>query len=206
MRVERINSSEAHPMILNIHYAKRLPSISYAFGIFYGSNLEGVVTYGMPASPFVCSGICGEEYKEKVIELNRLVLRSNKKNEASFLISNSIKLLPKPMIIVSYADSDKNHSGYVYQASNFFFGGTSSERTDIAPEDGKHPRHHLGDKSKRVKRSAKHRYFFIHASKTDRKKILKNLRWKIEEKPPKQGKNFVSEKTINFCEQKRLFL
>ena len=134
-----------------------------------------------------------------------MVLRHNIKNEASFLISNSIKQLPKPSIIVSYADTDRNHNGCVYQASNFYFAGTSAERTDIDPGEGKHPRHHLGDSSTRVKRSPKHRYFFIHASKKDKKNLMKNLLWEINKNYPKRIGLPVIDAPNDFLEQERLF-
>lgn len=204
MRVESINASEAHPLILNVHYARRLPSISYAFGLFCDTELRGVVTFGMPASPFVCSGICGEAHADKVLELNRLVLRHNGKNEASFLISNSIKKLPKPKIIVSYADTDRNHNGCIYQASNFYFSGTTSERTDPDAGEGKHARHHLGDLTARIRRSAKHRYFFIHASKTDRKLLLRDLRWRVESAYPQRQGDAIISMPEEFEEQARL--
>ena len=54
-----------------------------------------MVSYGTPASPDLCKGICGEEYKHLVKELNRLVLINNIKNEASLLIGKSLKLLKK---------------------------------------------------------------------------------------------------------------
>ena len=72
MIVLPIKSEEAVPWIMQKHYAKRLPSISYAFGLYEDSKLVGVVTYGIPASNSLCEGICGKEYKEFVIELNRL--------------------------------------------------------------------------------------------------------------------------------------
>ena len=78
---------------------------------------------------FLCKGIAGEKNKHLVIELNRLVLKNNKKNEASRLIGASFKLLPKPKIIVSYADTQQNHLGVVYQATNFLFTGTTKPRT-----------------------------------------------------------------------------
>ena len=141
--VRQVNYKDTIDFILNIHYAKRIPSISYAYGLFHKSELTGVVTYGKPASRFLCEGICGVEYSPIVFELNRLVLKNNKKNESSFLISQSLKMLPKPLIIVSYADTEQNHVGYVYQATNFLFTGTTKERTDMVGEDGKHSRHHL---------------------------------------------------------------
>jgi len=77
----------------------------YAFGLYDESQLIGVVTYGIPASPSLCMGICGKEWSDKVLELNRLCLQDNSKNQSSFLVANSIKLLPKPTIVVSYADT-----------------------------------------------------------------------------------------------------
>ena len=145
--IQRISYEETKPFILNIHYAKRMPSISYAYGLFESNNLIGIVSYGSPVSPSLCKGVAGEENKKIVIELNRLVLKENKKNQASILIGASLKLLPKPKIIISYADTKQNHLGIVYQATNFMFTGTSKPRTDIASKDGKHSRHHLGDKT-----------------------------------------------------------
>lgn len=179
MEVKPITRKESEYFILNIHYAKRFPSISYYFGLFDGEELIGICTFGSPASASLCKGIMGEEHKSKVIELNRLCLKYNRKNEASYLVSNSIKLLPKPKMIVSYADSAQNHIGVIYQACNFLFTGTSKPRTDMAGKDGKHSRHHLGDRTNRVNRSAKHRYIYTHGSKTEKKQMIKNLQYKI---------------------------
>ena len=162
-----------------------MPSVSYAYGLFEGEKLTGVVTFGSPASAPLCKGVCGPERRSDVIELNRLVLLDNKPNQASFLVANAIKLLPKPRVIVSYADTDQGHSGYVYQACNFLFTGTSKPRTDMAAKDGKHPRHHLGDSSKRVKRSAKHRYIYLHGDKRQKKQLRKELRYPVIENYPK---------------------
>jgi len=123
----------------------------------------------MPASPFLQEGLLGKENKKYVIELNRLVLTDNLKNEASMLVSRSLKLLPHPKCVVSYADTKQGHLGIVYQACNFLFTGTTKPRTDIAAEDGKHPRHHAGDKTIRVQRSAKHRYVIFVGNKKDKK-------------------------------------
>ena len=142
------NKKLADPFILEIHYAKRKPSISFAYGLYDKDELTGVCTFGSPASPSLCKGIAGEHNKSKVIELNRLVLKYNRKNEASYLVGQSLKLLPKPKIVVSYADTAQDHIGIVYQATNFYFTGTSKPRTDMAGKDGKHSRHHLGDRTK----------------------------------------------------------
>ena len=151
--------------------------------MFKDKELRGIISYGSPASPYLCVGIAGEENKDLVIELNRLVLKHNQKNEASILIGASFKLLPKPKIIVSYADTKEKHLGVVYQATNFMFTGTTKHRTDIAGDEGKHSRHHLGDKSQRVDRSAKHRYVYFIGNKREKKSLYKSLKYDVLDYP-----------------------
>lgn len=192
MKILPIKPEEASPWILQKHYARRLPSISFAFGLYEENCLKGIITYGVPASPFLCVGVCGETYKDLVLELNRLCLLENKKNEASFLVANSLKLLPKPTIVVSYADTAMGHVGYVYQACNFLFTGTTKERTDMAAEDGKHSRHNKGDPNIRINRSAKHRYVYFCGSKKDKKTLKNALRYKTEPYPKGTPSNYDS--------------
>ena len=46
------------------------------------------------------------------------------------LVGRSLRLLPKPSVVVSYADTAQGHVGYVYQAANFIYTGLSAKRTD----------------------------------------------------------------------------
>jgi hypothetical protein len=178
MIVIPIKKEETYFWLLNKHYAKRIPQIMFAFGLYENNILIGVVTYGIPASNSLCEGICGKENKHHVLELNRLCLLNNKKNESSFLIANSIKLLPKPKIIVSYSDSAQSHIGYVYQATNFLFTGTTKERTDMFASEGKHSRH-ATDPTIRQFRSAKHRYLYFHGTKNQKKLFTQLLNYEI---------------------------
>jgi len=82
MEIKRITRSDCAPFILGIHYAKRWPSISYAFGLFEGAELIGIVTYGTPPSAPLKRGIAGDEYKHQVLELNRLCLKYNRKKRS----------------------------------------------------------------------------------------------------------------------------
>ena len=184
-KVVQIPYSATKDWILNIHYAKRMPSISYAYGLYRWGEMVGMVSYGTPASPALCKGICGEEYISDVIELNRLVLKDNLPNEASFLVSRSLKMLPTPKVVVSYADTDQDHAGIVYQATNWLFTGTTKPRTDMAGKDGKHSRHHLGDRTNRINRSAKHRYVYFIGTKKEKKVLRNALRYDINNEYPK---------------------
>lgn len=183
MKVLPINSFEVEPWLLEKHYAKRMCPISYAFGLYDDEQLIGVVTYGMPASPNLCMGICGTDNKDKVLELNRLCINDGVKNGASFLVSKSLQMLPKPTIVVSYADTAMGHVGYIYQASNFLFTGTTKERTDMAGEDGKHSRHSFGNSEIRVNRSAKHRYVYFVGSKAQKNSLRKQLNYEVSPYP-----------------------
>ena len=189
-KVIQIKSFETYSWLKKLHYARRLPSISYAFGLYEDLDLIGVITYGMPASNSLCIGLCGEQFKEKVIELNRLCLSDNSKNNASFLVANSLKLLPKPKIVVSYADTKMSHTGYIYQATNFIYTGLSAKRTDVDTGE-KHGRHSKGfDPTKRKERSPKHRYIYFLGTKKEKKELLKNLKYQIQPYPKTQNKNY----------------
>ena len=57
--ITRINYGETKPFILDMHYSRRMPSITYAFGLYENNKLIGVITYGSPASPYLCAGLAG---------------------------------------------------------------------------------------------------------------------------------------------------
>ena len=196
MKVLPINNFEVEPWLLEKHYAKRMCPISFAFGLYDDEQLIGVVTYGIPASPFLCMGVCGIDNKDKVLELNRLCLNDGVKNGASFLVSKSLQMLPKPTIVVSYADTAMGHVGYIYQASNFLFTGTTKERTDMASEDGKHSRHNLGNSENRINRSAKHRYVFFVGNKYQKSSLLEQLNYPVMPYPKGDSQRYDSGTTV----------
>ena len=184
--VREVSLDETKQFILKIHYARRMPVVSHAFGLLHNGELVGIVTYGIPASSHLCRGVCGDDKKGIVIELNRLCLLYNRKNEASMLVSRSMQMLPKPKVIVSYADTEQGHLGIVYQACNFLFTGSTRERTDIASADGKHSRHHLGDLTKRQKRSSKHRYIYFVGNRNEVRELKGLLRYKVQPFPTRK--------------------
>ena len=196
MKVLPINTFEVEPWLLEKHYAKRMCPISFAFGLYDDEQLVGVVTYGVPASPFLCMGVCGIDNKDKVLELNRLCLNDGVKNGASFLVSKSLQMLPKPTIVVSYADTAMGHVGYIYQASNFLFTGTTKERTDMAGEDGKHSRHNLGNSENRINRSAKHRYVFFVGNKYQKNSLLEQLNYPVMPYPKGDSQRYDSGTSV----------
>ena len=207
--VHKISYEDTKPFILNIHYAKRMPSISYSFGLFYKNELVGIVCYGSPPSQSLCKGIAGVHNRKIILELNRLVLKYNKKNEASYLVGNSFKFLPKPTILVSYADTSQNHNGYIYQATNFIYTGLSDKRTEWRMKNtNKHSkticeqytleeRKNNPDKFYLIDRPRKHRYIYIIANKKDKKKLFKELKYPISDYPKGINTNYKTDNNIN---------
>lgn len=137
MEILRINKEVYSEWLLKKHYAKRLCSVSYAFGLYIDGCIRGVVTYGMPPSSTLASSICGKEYKQFVLELNRLVVDDGfGRNVLSWFVSNSIKMIDGDRIIVSFADANMSHNGYIYQATNFIYTGTSTNITMLVDKFG----------------------------------------------------------------------
>lgn len=202
MEVLPIKHQECEEWLLKIHYAKRIPLIMHSFGLYVDKKLDGIITYGMPASPALCVGVCGEDHRHLVLELNRLCLLNNKKNQASFLVGNSLKLLPKPSIVVSYADTSMNHNGYIYQATNFIYTGLSAKRTEWRIRgSNRHSRtltaqHTLEemqnnpDKFYRLDRPQKHRYIYFLGDKKQKKEMLGKLNYNIEPYPKGENVNY----------------
>lgn len=212
MKVLPIKHSEMSQWCLSRHYAKRIPPITYAFGLYENGFLVGVVSYGVPASSSLRAGVCGDEYIDNVIELNRLCIDDlAPRNSASKLVSGSIKGLPKPLIIVSYADTGVGHIGYIYQATNFIYTGLSAKRTDWKIKGMEHlhgatvadmsrghenraeyMRERFGDDFYLEERSRKHRYIYFHGSKTFKKKAAKALNYEVEEYPKGESERYDS--------------
>lgn len=180
--VKTISHGEAKAFLNEYHYLPNLPPIQYYYGLFEKDRLVGVCTYGKPFSPGIRK-MLGSEYESNILELNRLALKNNKKNEASYLIANSMKMLPKESIVISFADPSQGHKGTIYKATNFKYYGLTKKRKNYKIEgSNKHPMT-LGDDIKnneKIKftfedRTQKHRYIKVLGSKGFIKKIEEML-------------------------------
>lgn len=205
MEIRPIKNEQTKEWLLTKHYAHRICPISWAFGLFVEGVIEGVVTYGVPVSSTLRAGICGKEYAPRVLELNRLCINSTAPaNSASFLVGRSIRLLPKDAILVSFADTQQGHIGYVYQATNWLYTGLSAKRTDwkirgmehlhgatIADmsrgqkDRAKWIRKKFGDDFYLAPRPRKHRYIFFR-----NKKMVAHLRYPILPYPKGESKRY----------------
>lgn len=183
-----IDSKTATSFLLPKHYSGRVPTISKAFGwydseTYTDEHLMAVCTFGKPASPFPCIGVCGKENSKYVYELNRLCRVEDWNEPLSQFVSACLRRLRSlNWIVLSYSDTAMNHHGYIYQACNFIYTGCSKPRTDMYVPNGKHSRHYKSEEQGeyRVYRSGKHRYiFFATHSKALKKKWQQELKYPI---------------------------
>jgi hypothetical protein len=93
-------------------------------GVWENSKFIGCVLFNYGANPNLY-----KPYNLKQIEcceLTRVALKKHK-SEVTKIISIAIKMLkkqsPKLRLIVSFADSNQNHLGIIYQAGNWVYSG-----------------------------------------------------------------------------------
>jgi len=204
--VKSINHQTASRIVETYHYAHRTPSIVVAFGLYVDDTLAGVITYGIPANKNTLS-CCGEQYNENGLELNRLfVFDWCGRNTESWFIGQTFKLLEKYFkqyfILVSYADAGHEHTGYIYQATNWIYTGVSKgdtewiidgeryHRKNVYNEFGTSSVQGVKDMGKNVeilRQGDKFRYVFFLGSKSQKKKLLGALRWQVLPYP--KGRN-----------------
>jgi hypothetical protein len=208
MDVRPLAWEEAKPWLLTKHYARRTAPVTYAFGVYEDGALLGVVTYGTPVSSSLRAGICGPEWADRVLELNRLCCES-RKNLASLLVGRSLAMLPHPRVVVSYADTAMGHVGYVYQATNFLYTGLSAKRTDWKVRGQEHLhgatisdrtrgmanraeaiRAMYGDDFYLQDRPRKHRYVYFVGTKNERQQMRGVLRYPVEPYPKGESQRY----------------
>jgi len=212
--VREIDKGIAKPWILKKHYAERMPSVSYSFGLFGNNTLVGVCTFGYPPNYEFNNGKCiFENYEVITLELNRLVTDDGlPKNALSFFVSKCLDELPKPSCVVAYADPNKGHKGYIYQATNWFYTGTSTPKHRYHFEDGttfdirrgidKKEKEH-GKIVKKEKIKPTHRYFYFNGHKLEKEKMKKELKYDIKEYP--KGQNEKNKEDVRMDRQKDIF-
>lgn len=195
--ISEISYDEAVAFLLPRHYSGRKPVVSKAFGLIEDGVLQAVITYGKPASPSVCVGICGKEYSGNVYELNRMCRSDEYRKPLSHFVSATLRMLkPLDWIVVSYSDTAMNHHGYVYQACNFLYTGTSAPHADkYVPEGSGHNRHAESFDVRKdefsVERSIKHRYvYFCTKSKRLKKEWMNSLRYPVLPYPKGDNSNY----------------
>lgn len=213
--VKSIDAFQCKEWLLYKHYAKRIPIIIYSFGLFDESNiLNGVLTFSPPAR------MLAQSFKTETLELSRLVINErSERNCLSYFVSSVIKMLPKPMILVSYADANQSHCGYIYQATNWLYTGISSKEKKVFINGKLHHRRTLNSvfgtssisELKEIdnvnieieEQEGKHRYFYFIGNKKQKVKMKKEFTYELLPYP--KGDNIRYDANYKPVIQKQLF-
>lgn len=218
-KIKSISNHTALEWLLKKHYAKRTPIMMYVFGLYDEQNIiVGVCVFSPAPSRFWNNGgkLFNDKHTIDVMELSRLVLNDNhEKNLTSFFVSGCLKLLPKPNVVVSYADANNNHCGYIYQATNFIYCGMAEPKNKsmdfilfgkkyhgrnmniefTRKMLGKQYNEHLHWKDNIIAvggliipQLPKHRYIFINAK--NKKQLIKDMIYKSQPYPKTENKNY----------------
>ena len=165
-------------------------------------KLIGCIVYGSPVARHGVKSISPDIDFDEVWELKRLWIEDGHgTNIESYCISQSIKYIKNNYtnikVLMSYADPTENHLGLIYRATNWKYQGNkvshfgrmyqyrfTDEEQWLSPRAMNNKIGVCGLKDvlkvypdiqyKRIKR--KHRYLYFTCSKTEQKKIVKQLK------------------------------
>ena len=109
---------------LHFHYSKSVPSVSYGYNVYQDGEWCGVILFGLGATPNIASPF--GMVQGEVLELVRVAL-NGKQNATSECVAAALHRLhadaPQIKMVVSFADEDQNHTGIIYQATNWIYLG-----------------------------------------------------------------------------------
>jgi len=189
LRLDWCTHEAAQYAVTHWHYSKVLPAGKLVkIGVWEDEAFKGAVIYSYGANRNLAKSF-GLPQTE-VCELTRIALREHE-TPVSRIIGISLKMLkrqsPGLKVVVSYADTEQDHLGVVYQASNWLYVGPIQEGIKVAfVVRGKrmHPRSvgakgwvqslkwlkaHIDPNATQESTTGKHKYLWIFDSELQRK-------------------------------------
>ena len=144
--VKPISLKRARELVTKLHYSKGATNTGvYTHGLFrkekslYESDCLGVAWW-LPPTKNAANATYPENWR-RVLVLTRLAIEpSVPKNGASFLLSQSIKLIDKDRkweCLVTYADTWQEHTGAIYKATNWEYIGETKPSPVFQNAEGK---------------------------------------------------------------------
>lgn len=196
-----VNDTTAREMMVQHHYAHSMPAVQMSVGVYVDEVLNAVVCFGQSATPMMKESLPDPNY----LELVRLFSFDwAGKNIESFAIARAIEFVrthyPHVKCLVSFADPKQGHVGGIYQATNWLYCGQSDDADWFVIDGGLvHPRSVVAkygtsahDKLRAMgiqfttrTLPGKHRYIYLLGSKSERRRMLKNLKYPVLPYPKK---------------------
>jgi hypothetical protein len=148
MEIREVSREDANELVSFYHYSDVMPRATKLYiGGFLGEILIGVMTLGWGVQPKrTIKKIFPSLNQEDYFEIGKLCLdeRMPKNSESKFMslcFKHIKKNYPKIKLIYSWSDGLLGKPGFVYQASNFLYGGSIWSKRYFTKEGYKiHPR------------------------------------------------------------------
>ena len=197
----KVGRDEARAFYDQHHYLGGCGNAWSNYAQYKDGLMVACVSFGLPASPNVQRAWFNDPMSERVYELTRLAIITPM--NASSFVSQSIKAWVKyraqqqqrsPRALISYADTAAGHHGGVYQSMSWLYCGKSEPTKGYIDSSGS-PVHRRSNgininklDAKRlgliaVRTGTKYRYVKLLGSKSQKRNMLNNLRFKIETYP-----------------------
>lgn len=209
--IKLIDKQLALSFIRRYHYSNSLPRLNKHFAGFYlNEELVGVVTLGWGTRPVhtikkLFPSLSTKDY----FEIGRMAMTEEMpKNSESQMLSQLSRYIKdnfkEVKLIFTWADGMLGKVGYVYQASNFYYAGFSVTDTYFTEDGVKvHPRQSskiFNDGKKNARptfeqlkqfnikhyKGSQFRYVFFLCSKTEKRKLFKECKVKLNFNYPKE--------------------
>ena len=187
-----VSSSTVALLMTDYHYLHRRVPVKYAYGLYVGKNLMGMITYTVPNKTTVSKALKDNATINNTLELSRLYIKDEVSqtipNITSQFVSWSLRQLKKlgNWYIISFADSGMHHVGAIYQATNFLYCGLSKPTGEFA-WGGLNKQRERWEKGKYyrylIKPTTKYRYIKFVGSKGFKKHARRELKLKIQPYP-----------------------
>jgi hypothetical protein len=236
LSIRQVDKPTAKKMIVKYHYSHLWTKCSVALGLFIDTGKQhsffdeseekmiGVIVYGDPIGRHSGASICETLDRTEVYELVRLFIHDGYGNNIeSWFISQSFKWLnkykPNIKALISYASPMENHTGTIYQATNWLYQGNNIRPNESwlfkFDENGEwqhgrtiFPYYKTNDPTKIAKQVKKpfwikeelrkHRYVYVLTNnKKERKRIISNLKYPVLSYPKINEQKEIKVKKIN---------
>lgn len=133
MRISKATPESIRFSCLNFYYAEKVPSVIQGFNVWNDNgDWCGTICYGVGANPNIAKPY--NKWQGQVLELLRVALNGKQGHgNTSTAVALTIKamkiMFPWVDLLVSYADKDQEHTGILYQATNWVYTGLKNADT-----------------------------------------------------------------------------
>jgi hypothetical protein len=148
LTIKTIPLQVAAEFVARNHYSKVMPRLNkIIFGLYQKEDLVGCITFGWGVRPLdTIKKLFPSLESKDYLEIGKLcLLDTMPKNTESRFITAAMRFLkqlrPELKLVFTWADAIWGKPGYIYQASNFLFGGSIASEAYRTEEGHRlHPR------------------------------------------------------------------